>query len=88
MTENLSAKFEYDYFGFGSKTYNFAATPVSIRSDLQTLTVGLNYRFTWAAAPLPWSPAKTTERKSLSGYRSRRCTGEFPAAHSRNPFPR
>ena len=53
LTENLSAKFEYDYFGFGSKTYNFTATPVSIRSDLQTLTVGLNYRFTWpGAAPV------------------------------------
>ena len=53
FTENLSGKFEYDFFGFGTKTYNFSQTPVSIRSDLQTLTVGLNYRFTWpGSAPV------------------------------------
>ena len=48
MTENLSALFEYDFYDFGSKTYNFTQTPVSIRSNLNTLTVGLNYRFNWA----------------------------------------
>lgn len=48
MTENLSALFEYDFMGFGSKTYNFAQTPMQISSDLNTLVVGLNYRFNWA----------------------------------------
>jgi opacity protein-like surface antigen len=47
LTENLSAKFEYDFLDFGTKTYNFTATPVSIRSDLSMLTLGLNYRFNW-----------------------------------------
>jgi len=48
MTENLSAIVEYDFFGFGTKDYNFNITPVGIRSDLNTLTAGLNYRFNWA----------------------------------------
>jgi outer membrane immunogenic protein len=60
MTENLSAKLEYDYLGFGTKTYTFAnlsapvagvttpfALPVSWKSSLQMVTVGLNYRFNW-----------------------------------------
>jgi outer membrane immunogenic protein len=47
LTENLSAKFEYDFLDFGTKTYNFTVTPVSIRSDLSMLTLGLNYRFNW-----------------------------------------
>jgi outer membrane immunogenic protein len=47
MTENLSAKFEYDFYDFGTQNYNFTATPVAIRSYLHTLTVGLNYRFNW-----------------------------------------
>ena len=50
MTENLSAVVEYDFFGFGSKAYNFTLiTPVNIRSDLNTFTAGINYRFNWAA---------------------------------------
>ena len=47
MTENLSARLEYDYFDFGSRTYNFFQTPASIKSQLHELTVGINYRFTW-----------------------------------------
>lgn len=60
MTENLSAKLEYDYLGFGTKTYTFAnlsapvggvntpfALPVSWKSSLQMVTVGMNYRFNW-----------------------------------------
>jgi outer membrane immunogenic protein len=47
LTENLSAKLEYDFYGFGTKTYNFPATPVSIRSDMSAVTFGLNYRFVW-----------------------------------------
>ena len=50
MTESLSARVEYDFFGFGSKAYNFTLiTPVNIRSDLNTFTAGINYRFNWAA---------------------------------------
>jgi outer membrane immunogenic protein len=47
MTENLSAKLEYDFYDFGTRNYGFTATPVSISSDLHALTVGLNYRFNW-----------------------------------------
>ena len=60
MTENLSAKLEYDYLGFGTKTYAFGnlsapvggvntpfALPVSWKSSLQMVTVGMNYRFNW-----------------------------------------
>ena len=49
MTENLSAKLEYDFYDFGTKDYTaFAQTPVSVASNLHALTVGLNYRFNWA----------------------------------------
>jgi outer membrane immunogenic protein len=49
MTENLSAKLEYDFYDFGTKNYNaFAQTPVSIDSNLHAIIVGLNYRFNWA----------------------------------------
>jgi len=52
MTENLSAKLEYDFYDFGTANYNFIAItptgmPVSIKSDVQVLTVGLNYRLNW-----------------------------------------
>jgi opacity protein-like surface antigen len=54
LVENLSAKIEYDFYGFGSKNYNFAAiTPVSVGSDLHALTVGLNYKFNWSGGPKP-----------------------------------
>jgi outer membrane immunogenic protein len=56
MTENLSALFEYDFYDFGTKTENFVNTPLSIRSDLHTLTVGLNYRFNWASGGQPYCP--------------------------------
>jgi outer membrane immunogenic protein len=45
MTEELSARVEYDFLDFGSKTYNFVETPASINSNIHILTVGLNYRF-------------------------------------------
>jgi outer membrane immunogenic protein len=49
MTENLSARLEYDFYDFGTKTYgNFGQTPVAISSDLHTLTAGVDYRFDWA----------------------------------------
>jgi outer membrane immunogenic protein len=54
LVENLSAKVEYDFYDFGSKNYNFnAITPVSVKSDVHTLTVGLNYRFNWSGGPKP-----------------------------------
>lgn len=46
LTENLSARLEYDFYDFGTKTYQFAATPVNNTSYLHTITFGLNWRFT------------------------------------------
>jgi outer membrane immunogenic protein len=57
MTENLSAKLEYDFLDFGTKNYNFnnlsaagaaLVLPVAIKSDTHMFTVGLNYRFNWS----------------------------------------
>jgi outer membrane immunogenic protein len=54
LVENISAKIEYDFYDFGSKNYNFASiTPVSVRSDLHTFIVGLNYKFNWSGGPKP-----------------------------------
>jgi outer membrane immunogenic protein len=53
LVENLSANIEYDFYDFGSRNYNFVFTPVSVRSDLHTLTVGLNYKFNWSGGPKP-----------------------------------
>ncbi len=61
MTENLSARIEYDYLNFGTKNYSFnsltvvpvggglapLALPVAIRSSTSLITAGINYRFTW-----------------------------------------
>jgi outer membrane immunogenic protein len=52
MTENLSAKVEYDFYDFGTSTLNFNSTvagplPVSIKSTINAFTVGLNYRLNW-----------------------------------------
>jgi outer membrane immunogenic protein len=62
FTENVSAKIEYDYLDFGSKTYSFnnlsfspaagvaipiGPFPVSIKSQTHMLMLGANYRFTW-----------------------------------------
>ena len=49
LTENFSARLEYDFYDFGTQTYNqFVQTPISIKSDMHALTFGLNYRFNWA----------------------------------------
>jgi outer membrane immunogenic protein len=49
MTENLSARLEYDFFDFRTKNYpGFTVTPISVQSYLHTLTFGVNYRFNWA----------------------------------------
>jgi len=58
---NWSAKIEYDYMDFGTRSYTFtgtfvppqgATTPVRFSSDIsQTIhlvKVGLNYRFNWS----------------------------------------
>lgn len=61
MTENLSARVEYDFLDFGTKNYNFSnlsvtpaggviaplVLPVSIRSNTHLITAGINYRFNW-----------------------------------------
>jgi len=61
MTENLSARVEYDFLDFGTKNYNFSnlsvtpvggvatplVLPVSIRSSTSLITAGVNYRFNW-----------------------------------------
>jgi outer membrane immunogenic protein len=54
LVENLSGKIEYDFYDFGGKNYNFKTiTPVSVKSDLHTVTVGLNYKFNWSGGPKP-----------------------------------
>ena len=54
MTENLSGKIEFDFYDFGTQNYNFALTPVNVRSDTYALIFGLNYRFNWSSAvPVP-----------------------------------
>jgi outer membrane immunogenic protein len=51
MTENFSAKAEYDFYDFGTANYTFnvggVVMPVSIKSDIHVFTVGLNYRWNW-----------------------------------------
>jgi outer membrane immunogenic protein len=56
LTENLSALFEYDFYDFGTETENFGAAPLAIRSNLNTLTVGLNYRFNLGSGGQPFCP--------------------------------
>jgi outer membrane immunogenic protein len=47
LTENFSAKLEYDFYDFGTKNYNFnLATPLSISSQVHQVLAGINYRFT------------------------------------------
>ncbi len=54
LVENLSGKIEYDFYDFGSKSYNFnAITPVSVNSNHHTIIVGLNYKFNWSGGPKP-----------------------------------
>jgi outer membrane immunogenic protein len=47
LTENFSAKLEYDYYDFGTQNYNFnLGTPLSISSQVHQVLAGINYRFT------------------------------------------
>ncbi len=49
LTQNLSAKVEYDYLGFGNKTMNFTTPLVGVSSNtnlnVQEVKAGLNFRF-------------------------------------------
>ena len=57
MTENLSARLEYDYLNFGTKNLHIRqpeygqppplVLPVAIRSSTSLITAGINYRFNW-----------------------------------------
>jgi outer membrane immunogenic protein len=50
FSENLSGRMEYDFMEFGTKDFpGFTLTPVSVKSNLSTLTAGINYRFNWAS---------------------------------------
>jgi outer membrane immunogenic protein len=61
---NWTAKFEYDYLGFGSKNVVFTtACPTfcipptvtrteSVSADKHLFKVGLNYKFDWGKAPV------------------------------------
>lgn len=53
LVENISGRIEYDFYDFGSRNYNFGITPVSVSSNLHTLTVGINYKFNWPGGPKP-----------------------------------
>jgi outer membrane immunogenic protein len=53
FSPNWSARIEYDYYGFGSRTLTFTdASLVRIRENVQTVTVGLNYKFDWGKSPV------------------------------------
>jgi outer membrane immunogenic protein len=59
LTENLSARLEYDFYDFGTETLQFnaaAQTPVNNKSYLHALTFGLNYRFTPQPSGQRWCP--------------------------------
>jgi outer membrane immunogenic protein len=62
---NWTAKFEYDYLGFGSKNVLFTTTcsgifcgsPIStntqnVSADKHIFKIGLNYKFDWGKAPV------------------------------------
>jgi outer membrane immunogenic protein len=64
---NWTTKFEYDYFGFGSKNVAFRTTCVTpafcgplgsvtttqnVSADKHIFKVGLNYKFDWGKAPV------------------------------------
>ncbi len=52
LTENWSARLEYDFYDFGTRTYNFSQTPVSVQSYLNEIAFGINYRFSWSDRPV------------------------------------
>jgi outer membrane immunogenic protein len=56
LTENLSARLEYDFYDFGTKVLQFAATPLNNTSYLHTVTFGLNWRFTPQPSGQRWCP--------------------------------
>ena len=58
---NWSAKLEYDYYDFGTRTLSFAGTifgvpeivpGIDIKQNISTVKLGINYRFNWSAPPV------------------------------------
>jgi len=52
-----SAKVEFAYYDFGTRSVNltdpvFGVTPADIKQRIETVTVGINYRFGWGKAPV------------------------------------
>jgi outer membrane immunogenic protein len=47
LIENVSAKVEYDFYDFGTRSENFTITPISVKSQLHVLEAGLDFRFNW-----------------------------------------
>lgn len=54
LTENFSAKVEYDFYDFGKTNYNFAFAPMSVSNNIHTFLFGMNYRFNWAGGRAPY----------------------------------
>ena len=55
FTQNWSGKVEYQYYDFGTVTFNLPR-PATFRNDQHTIKVGLNYRFNWGAPVAPMAP--------------------------------
>jgi outer membrane immunogenic protein len=50
---NWSSRIEYNYYGLGERNITFSQGSVErIKESVQTVTVGLNYRFDWGKAPV------------------------------------
>jgi outer membrane immunogenic protein len=51
LTQNWTAKLEYDYLGFGKETLNFATPNIIYASNaslnVQEIKAGINYKFSW-----------------------------------------
>lgn len=45
LTDSISVFGEYDYYNFGSTTYEFAVGDVDVDTDLHVIKTGLNFRF-------------------------------------------
>jgi hypothetical protein len=67
LVENISGKIEYDFYDFGSRNYNFGITPVSVSSNLHTLTVGINYKFNWSGGPSHSPPISLARPNQFCG---------------------
>jgi outer membrane immunogenic protein len=55
LSQNWSAKLEYQYYNFGDVNFVFAGPPVvigTLHNDIHTVKLGVNYRFNWAGGPV------------------------------------